>query len=263
MGLYLTTPSAAALGLSLLLGWLVGGLSNWAADVLPGRGAASDPEAPRTVPTAGRQGPIAALHYLTLPWYPFRGGVCPHCGARRPFRAPLLEAATILAFVLADLPALRTFGVIPGPWSLTPDPWSLAVICLYAAFLLAVLVIDLEHRRVLNIMVAPAAVVALLASLLPGGPTPVQALIGGALGFGVFFLLALIGRGAMGMGDVKLAGVIGLMTGYPLVVAALALGIVLGGVAAIALLVTRRAGRKGTMAYAPYLALGTIVVLLL
>ena len=48
----------------------------------------------------------------------------------------------------------------------------------------------------------------------------------------------------MGLGDVKLAGVIGLMTGYPLVVAALAIGIVLGGVAAIALLVTRRAAAR-------------------
>ena len=89
MGLHLTTPSAAALGLSILLGWLAGGLANWAADVLPGRGpgkagggAASDPEAPPTVPTPGRHGPIAALHYLTLPWYPFRRGVCPHCGER-------------------------------------------------------------------------------------------------------------------------------------------------------------------------------------
>ena len=53
------------------------------------------------------------------------------------------------------------------------------------------------------------------------------------------------------------------MTGYPLVVPALTLGVVLGGGAAIVLLVTRRVGRKGTMAYAPYLALGTIVVLLL
>ena len=253
----MTQSSTAWVAATLVASWLAGGLANWAADVLPGRGAASDPEAPPTAPTPGRHGPIAALHYLTLPWYPFRHGVCPHCGERRPLRAPLLEAATIVAFALAWLlAALR-------PWSLTPDPWSLATTCLYATFLLAVLVIDLEHRRVLNVMVAPAAVVALLASFLPGGPTPVQALIGGALGFGVFFLLALIGRGAMGLGDVKLAGVIGLMTGYPLVVAALALGIVLGGVAAIALLVTRRAGRKGTMAYAPYLALGTIVVLLL
>jgi leader peptidase (prepilin peptidase)/N-methyltransferase len=256
MGLYLTTPSAVTLVLSILLGWLAGGLANWAADVLPGRGEASDPKTPPTVPAPGRHGPIAALHYLTLPWYPFRHGVCPHCGERRPVRAPLLEAATIATFALAWL-------LTPDPWPLTPGPWPLVTTCLYATFLLAVLVIDLEHRRVLNVMVAPAAVVALLASLLPGGPTPAQALIGGALGFGIFFLLALLGRGAMGLGDVKLAGVIGLMTGYPLVVAALALGIVLGGVAAIALLVTRRAGRKGTMAYAPYLALGTIAVLLL
>ena len=119
MGLHLTTPSAAALGLSILLGWLAGGLANWAADVLPGRGpvtagdgAASDPETP-TTPTPGRHGPIAALHYLTLPWYPFRGGVCPHCGERRPLRAPLLEAATIVAFALVRV---RYFAIFVVCW---------------------------------------------------------------------------------------------------------------------------------------------------
>jgi leader peptidase (prepilin peptidase) / N-methyltransferase len=237
------TAEIAAIVASLLTAWLAGGAANWAADVLPDRDEPGDgqPPPPRAC------GPRAVLHYLTLPWYPFRG-VCPHCGQRRPIRAPLLEAATIVVFALA--------------WFLIPDPWSLAITCLYAAFLLAVLVIDLEHRRVLNIMLAPAAVVALLVSLLPGGPDPLQALLGGAIGFGTFGLLALIGRGAMGLGDVKLAGVIGLMTGYPLVLPALLAGVALGGIAAIALLVTRRAGRKSTMAYAPYLALGTIIVLL-
>ena len=109
---------------------------------------------------------------------------------------PLLEGATITIFALAWLPTLRTFGAIP-------DPWSLITTCLYATFLLTVLVIDLEHRRVLNVMLAPAAVIALLASFLPGGPTPVQTLLGGALGFGVFALLALIGRGAMGLGTLS------------------------------------------------------------
>ena len=101
MGSPLPTATLTGLALSILLGWLAGGLANWAADVLPGRGAASDLEAPRTVPAPGRHGPIAALHYLTLPWYPFRRGVCPHCGERRPLRAPLLEAATVVAFALA------------------------------------------------------------------------------------------------------------------------------------------------------------------
>ena len=76
------------------------------------------------------------------------------------------------------------------------------------------------------------------------------------------FLIALIGRGKLGAGDVKLAGVIGLMLGFPAAITALVIGIFLGGAAAIILLLTRRAGRKSSFAYAPYLALGALVMLL-
>jgi len=86
--------------------------------------------------------------------------------------------------------------------------------------------------------------------------------VGGAAGFGLFFLIAIIGRGKMGAGDVKLAGVIGLMLGFPAAITALVIGIFLGGAAAVVLLVTRRAGRKTYIAYAPYLALGALVMLL-
>ena len=184
----MTPLSAPWLAATLLTGWLAGGAANWAADVLPGRGTGES--------GAAKAGPLehagrARSHYLTLPWYPFRHGVCPHCGEHLPVRAPLLKAATIAVFALA--------------WFLIPDPWSLAATCLYAASLPAVLVIDFEHRRVLNIMLAPAVVVALLVSLLPDYPASRQAFPGGATGFGVFLLLALIGRGKMGAGDVKLA----------------------------------------------------------
>jgi leader peptidase (prepilin peptidase) / N-methyltransferase len=236
--------------LMALLGWLAGGAANWAADELPSYGApnASGDQA-RTRPRRYRV-PDAALHYLTLPWYLFRGGTCPHCGEWRPSRAPLLEGATIIAFGLAW-------------WRFAATPLHLAVVCLYVVFLLAVLVIDFEHRRVLNMMLAPAALFALLVSLLPSPPSLPQALLGGAAGFSIFLLLGLISRGGMGAGDIKLAGVIGLMTGYPLIISALFLGVVLGGAAALILLITRRVGRKGTLAYAPYLAAGAIIVLLL
>ena len=222
----------------------------------PNERPSGDAESPRSpAGTRGRAAPLshfpdAVLHRLTLPWYLFRRGVCPRCGERRSIRAPLLEAGTILTFFLAL-------------WRFHADPLHMAVVCLYAAFLLAVLVIDIEHRRVLNVMLAPAAVVALLVSLLPGTPDPLQALLGGALGFCIFLLLGLVARGAMGAGDIKLAGVIGLIVGYPAIIIALILGIVLGGAAAAILLITRRAGRKSTMAYAPYLAVGAIVVLLM
>jgi leader peptidase (prepilin peptidase)/N-methyltransferase len=148
--------------------------------------------------------------------------------------------------------AWRSFG---------EDPLALAILWFYAAFLLAVLVIDLEQRRVLNVMLLPGAILALGFSLLPGTPSLGHALLGGLIGFGFFLLIALVGRGAMGAGDVKLAGLIGMMTGFPNVISALVIGIVFGGIAALALLISRRATRKSTMAYAPYLALGALLTL--
>ena len=120
-----------------------------AADVLPkGRTAAAAPAGERRLAVHPRT--------LTLPWYFFTGAASvPHCGERRPLRAPLLELAMIAAFVLIA-------------WRFSADPRPHApVYWLYAWFLLTVLVIDLEHRLVLNVMTLPAAVLALAASFLP------------------------------------------------------------------------------------------------
>jgi leader peptidase (prepilin peptidase)/N-methyltransferase len=132
---------------------------------------------------------------------------------------------------------------------------------------LVVLVIDFEHRRVLNMMLPPAIVVAVLAPLLTllklaDLPTFSSMLLGGLAGFLSFLFIFVVGRGRMmGAGDVKLAGVIGLMIGYPMVWAALASGIFLGGLVAIFLLVRCRAAAKSYMAYGPYLAMGALLVL--
>lgn len=146
-------------------------------------------------------------------------------------------------------------------WLVGPDPISVAIGWLYAAFLLTVLVIDYEQRRVLNVMVGPAAVIVVGLSLLPQTPSLQSSLVGGAVGLGLFMLVYLLSRGHLGMGDVKLAGLIGLMLGYPAVISALVVGIILGAGAAIVLLVSKRATRKSTMAYAPYLALGALFVM--
>jgi len=66
----------------------------------------------------------------------------------------------------------------------------------------------------------------------------------------------------MGAGDVKMAGLIGLVTGFPLVLIALFIGIVTGGLAAIMLLLFRKKGRKDLIPYGVFLALGPIATLL-
>jgi prepilin signal peptidase PulO-like enzyme (type II secretory pathway) len=216
--------------LSAIVGWGGGGLVNWSADLLPGMG--SDDTAEGAVQPGWRQA-----------WAPFRSA------PNR--RHPLM---LIVSVVLSVLMAWH--------WG-----WGLPLVVgwLYGFFLLTVIVIDLEHHLVLNMMLAPAAVVAVILSVLPWTPDAlsnlVNALLGGAVGFGVFFLLAIIGRGALGMGDVKLAGVIGLMTGYPDVLWALIIGALVGAGVAIILLISRKATRKSAIAYAPYLAFGAFAVL--
>ena len=74
---------------------------------------------------------------------------------------------------------------------------------------------------------------------------------GGVVGLGLFMLVYLLSRGHLGMGDVKLAGLIGLMLGYPAVINALVVGILLGARRGAIYLATRRATNKSTMAYAP------------
>lgn len=211
--------------LSAVVGWIGGGLVNWAADILPGVGSQALTHAPQP----------RWSHY----WAPI--------GAT-PDRRHL--SVIIVSVVLAVLTAWH--------WG---SSLTLVVAWLYGFFLLAVIVIDFEHHRVLNVMLAPTAVVAAILSLLPFTPDPMNTLLGGVVGFGVFLLLALIGRGALGMGDVKLAGVIGLMTGYPGVLVALIIGALVGAGAALLLLIMRKATRKTAIAYAPYLAFGAFVVL--
>jgi leader peptidase (prepilin peptidase)/N-methyltransferase len=131
---------------------------------------------------------------------------------------------------------------------------------LVTGLLLAITLVDFQVRRIPNVLVLALLIWALVQPLWLGQPTLVAAALGLLAGGGLFLLLALIGRGAMGAGDVKLAAALGAVVGFPHVLPALFLGAVAGGAAALVLLATRRAGRKDYMAYGPYLALGAWLI---
>lgn len=229
------------LWISVCVGWFVGAIGNWLADQLPYL-------------------PQQSLHFqrshflrsLFPTWQTMYSAIDP-VPVVRPWRNWLLLAGMAMAFAID----WRLFG---------NDIGQLLVAWFYTAWLLLIVVIDFEHRRVLNIMLPPAIGVALIAPLLTllgwaHLPPYSSVLLGGLAGFGVFAVIFVIGRGRMmGAGDVKLAAVIGLMVGYPLVGLALMAGILLGGIAAIALLIRRRT-TKSYMAYGPYLALGALWIM--
>jgi leader peptidase (prepilin peptidase)/N-methyltransferase len=132
----------------------------------------------------------------------------------------------------------------------------------YCSLLLLIAVIDLEHSLIPNVLVGFGLLLAMGFNVLYATPGLVTALWGAIAGGGIFALLALVRRNALGMGDVKLAFLIGMMTGFPWVLQALALGVILGGLAAGLFLLTRVRRAKQYMPYAPYLVAGSMATLL-
>lgn len=140
-------------------------------------------------------------------------------------------------------------------------PAEALVVAIAVPLFVLIALIDLKYRLVLNVVVYPAMVLAVIAQVALLHQDVRYILVGGGLAFGVFFLAANLRPGQLGGGDVKLALLMGLMFGFPQVLFALLVGAGAGGIAAVYLL-TRRAGMKHTIPYAPFLCFGAIAVLL-
>jgi leader peptidase (prepilin peptidase)/N-methyltransferase len=93
-------------------------------------------------------------------------------------------------------------------------------------------------------------------------PNMAQAAVGCAIGLVLFLLIAILSRGGMGLGDVKMAALMGIMLGFPSVLVAIFVAVIAGGITAILLLVTRKKGRKQAIPFGPFLALGTMLALI-
>jgi leader peptidase (prepilin peptidase) / N-methyltransferase len=177
-------------------------------------------------------------------WLLLRGR-CRTCSATIPWKYPVVELVTgllVAACVLA-------FGV----------SWDAAVAALFCAALVAVSITDLERRIIPNRIVLPAAVVVLAAQTLLH-PSPVW-LISGLAASGFLLLATLAYPAGMGMGDVKLALLLGVALGS-VVPVALMIGMLSALVPAIVLLVRHgQAGRKMGIPFGPFLALGGLAAL--
>jgi len=193
-------------------------------------------------------------------------GRCRYCQAPIPRRLLWVEIGTGVLF-----------GYLYWHYGLSAE---LAVVAFYCCLFIVLMVIDLEHGLIPNKIVYPAAAVALLISVFlppskvayPGGAVAlllsslpqagiVQAAIGGGIGLGLFLLIVIVSRGGMGWGDVKMAALIGLATGY-LVGVALFLAVILGGLVAGILLLFKVRKRREGVPFAPFLSLGAIIALL-
>ncbi|MFZ5814474.1 MAG: prepilin peptidase [Bacillota bacterium] len=135
---------------------------------------------------------------------------------------------------------------------------------LFIAILTTAAYVDLHERIIPNELVLFGLAAGLLVMLLSPYPEKswVQALSGGAAGFGFLFLLAVIVPGGMGMGDVKLAAVMGLFMGLNYIGMGMIFSFLIGGAVSAGMLLARLVGRKGHLPFGPFLALGSIITVL-
>jgi len=139
---------------------------------------------------------------------------------------------------------------------------ELGISLVYTCLLTVIFVIDLENQLVLDKVIYPGMILALAFSFFWPELGVVSSLIGGAIGLAAMALPFIIYRRGMGMGDVKLGALVGLMSGYPLVAIALLLAVITGGLVAAILLAFKIKKRSDPIPFAPFLATSAMVTLL-
>ena len=232
-------------------GWLIAYLINYLSDVLPMTRQFSIPQC--TECSSG----FSVRRYILMQ-------SCANCGRKRTIRAWCVQIGMALAtsWMWISPPARLGFGV------------GLVVL----AFLMLVAVIDLEHRLILHPVSWFGAILGLLVGILQKGV--LVTILGGAAGYGIMLGLYLLGIAfnrlmtkirnqevddALGFGDVNLAGIIGLMLGWPEIVGGLLLAILAGGVISglimLVMAISRKYKAMTAIPYAPFLILGAVIFL--
>jgi leader peptidase (prepilin peptidase)/N-methyltransferase len=249
----------AMLIISILIGWICGLLVNYLADVLPATRKFGRPVCPKC------RAPFAWANYLLL-------SKCDSCGTKRGARVWGVQILLSLASAL--------IWVFPRPIL----PYALGMTLL--TFFTLVAVIDLEHRVVLHPVSLFGALLGLGVGIYLRSGNSIAAgilstLIGGAAGFGIMLALYFLGvfyvrrmakkRGlppdevALGYGDVNLAGILGLMLGWPAISVCLFFAVLGGGITSLVIILGMLAVKKyqafTAIPYAPFLLLAALYLL--
>jgi leader peptidase (prepilin peptidase)/N-methyltransferase len=183
-----------------------------------------------------------------LSWLLLRGQ-CRDCHARIPARYPLVELAVGVAFAATAI-------------VLRDDPAQLALGLVFVAMLAAITLTDLERKIIPNgILLAGAIAAVVLVAATDPSSFPERAIAAVGAG-GLLLVFALAYPRGMGLGDVKLAAVMGLYLGSA-VVPAILIAVLVGTVVGVGVMLAQGSeARKAGVPFGPFLALGGVVALL-
>ncbi len=239
----------------ILVGVTIGAAINYLADQLPLKRRLSTPLCRHCL------SPIPPSRWVSL--NNFIVGHC-RCGNKPSWRSIIVEL-----FAAIFLPLVN---------QLTPTNAYFIVLSLLLVLFFLIIVIDIEHKLILNSVVIPTTFIAFLYGMLTNNQDTTRVLATGIAGYVVMLLVffggkiyqKLIIKNAklssevivFGMGDVRLGGIIGLTTGWPGLPQALVVSIISGGIVAIIIRMSRNYKHFTILPFSPFLIAGTLIVIL-
>jgi len=204
--------------------------------------------------------PIKPWDNIPIVSYILLGGKCRFCKAKISFRYPLVELLNAIMYAL--ILWRFDFG------------WHTVIYFVFSSSLIVITFIDLDFQIIPDkITLSGIPIGFLVGSFLLPDPFArssllgmKESLIGMATGFGLFYLIALIGsaifkKEALGGGDVKMMAMVGALMGWKTVLLTTFLGSLTGSIVGVLLMVLKGKDRKAQLPFGPFLALGTIITL--
>ena len=184
---------------------------------------------------------LAWFEMVPLLSYLGQRGKCRHCGQAIPLQYPLVELATGVSYLALFL----LLGLQP----------KLLTSLVFVSLCIPIVVIDLHHQIIPDQLNLWGAVMGLLAAAVSHAAF-LDVLAGGLAGGVIMLLIAIVSRGGMGGGDIKMMAWIGLFLGLKMTMLALFLSFIVGGLASLFLILSGRKRRKDFIPFGPFLAVG-------
>ncbi|MET0619303.1 MAG: A24 family peptidase [Thermoanaerobaculia bacterium] len=241
--LHQTLPGLAVAG---LLGLIVGSFLNVVIHRLPRGESIVSP--PSRCPSCGTR--VAPFDNVPVLSWIVLGGRCRSCRARISIRYPAIELANGVLWVLVACTA--------------PSWGDAATGAFLTSACLALAAIDLDHEILPDWITLPGIAVGLALAFVSVRRTPLEAVLGAVLGAGGLFLLAfayekITGQEGMGLGDVKMLGMVGALLGPAGVVVTVFIASVTGSVVGVSWILLKGGGGKTRIRFGPFLALGAVL----
>lgn len=172
-------------------------------------------------------------------------GRCRYCQSPISWRYPIVELITGLIFLSLYL-----------NFRISPQFFIYALLC---TSLIIIAFIDLEYKIIPDVITLPGIIIGLTLSLTIPHITLINSIKGFLLGGVLFYIIAILSRGGMGGGDIKLIAMVGSFLGWKNVLLTIFLGSLFGSIVGIVLIILKKKNRKDMVPFGPFLSLGAII----